>query len=251
LYTGQAVPDPCSVLIAAADLLPTLKARAAITTGEVLTFTDSEALRALESIAKNRPRIVALERLFAATPRGAALINRIKADPALVQTEIRVLSHDSDYSRIVPRPGAAASAGSPGPSAMTPPANTPAVAPARVERATPLATMEPQELDQEGTRRAPRFKVTGKLDVLVDGNPAALVELSSCGAQVVSPTILKPNQRVRVALTDEAGTVRFSAAIAWAVFEIPPTGPQYRAGLDFVDADAALIERFCERHQAH
>jgi hypothetical protein len=38
---------------------------------------------------------VALERVFAATPRGAALINRISADPTLRQLEIRFVSHES------------------------------------------------------------------------------------------------------------------------------------------------------------
>ena len=44
-----------------------------------------------------------LERLFAATPRGAALINRIKTDPQVSQAEIRVMSHTGDYTRVVSR----------------------------------------------------------------------------------------------------------------------------------------------------
>ena len=36
----------------------------------------------------------------------------------------------------------------------------------------------------------------------VDGNPAALIDLSTVGAQVVSATVLKPNQRVRVIMGD-------------------------------------------------
>ena len=91
--------DSCTVIIAASDLLATLKERTGDVNGEVLAFSDSDALRALEVITKRRPRVVALERLFAATPRGAALINRIKADPALVESEIRVMQH--------PRPAAA------------------------------------------------------------------------------------------------------------------------------------------------
>ena len=86
-------PASCTVLIGAADLLPALKKRTN-ESGELLTFTDAEALRALDVITKRRPQVVALERLFAATPRGAALINRIKADPALSRTEIRVVSPD-------------------------------------------------------------------------------------------------------------------------------------------------------------
>lgn len=247
--------ETCTVLIAAPDLLPALKERAGVADGEVLTFADTEALRALEAITKRRPRAVAVERLFAATPRGAALINRIKADASLAHTEIRVLAHDSDYSRVLPR--AAASSSHPAP-AIPSPAPAPAPAPAQpmatlaveIEPATATtATLEPPALDR-GTRRAPRFRMAGKMDVLLDGNPATLTELSTCGAQVVSPTVLKPNQRVRMVLSDEGGVVRFNAAIAWAAFEMPPTiGPQYRAGVEFLDADAASVDAFCTRHR--
>jgi hypothetical protein len=241
------------VLIAPADLLPALQPRASIAGGEILTFSDREALRALEAIGARKPKLVALERQFAATPRGAALINRIKADPSLANTEIRVLAHDSDYSRVVPR-GAAAPAATPAPAApaaapvATPPAAVPSpAAPGAPDAATSTATLEAPALDR-GTRRAPRFRIAGKLDVLIDGNPAALVEMSTIGAQVVSPTILKPNQRVRVVLTDEGSTIRVSASIAWAAFEIPTGGPQYRAGVEFLDADVAALDAFCQRH---
>ena len=40
-------------------------------------------------------------------------------------------------------------------------------------------------------------------------------------------------------------------AIAWAFFEIPPKGgPQYRAGVNFVDADSDAVGAFCLRHKA-
>jgi hypothetical protein len=96
------VPDSCVVLIGATELLPALKERTG-SSGETIAFSNLEAVQALETITKRRPGVVALERLFAATPRGAALINRIKADPRLADAEIRVLAHDSDYSRVVPR----------------------------------------------------------------------------------------------------------------------------------------------------
>jgi hypothetical protein len=45
--------------------------------------------------------------------------------------------------------------------------------------------------------------------------------------------------------------VRFSAIVAWASFEIPPkSGPQYRAGINFVDANPPALEAFCARHRA-
>ena len=227
--------EACTVLIAAPDLLPTLKQRTGDVNGELLTFSDADALRALEVITKRRPRVVAIEKVFAATPRGAALINRIKADPLLVQSEIRVVSPDSDYGRVSARkPTEAAPAQAPGVAATAAPAAAPMPAP---------------PLDQRGTRRAPRFKIAPNVDAVVDGNAAVLVDLSIVGAQVVSGGGLKPNQRVRAVLSDEAGAIRFNATVAWAKFEMSGGGPRYRAGLDFVDADAAAIEAFCGRHK--
>jgi hypothetical protein len=203
--------------------------------GEVLEFTDRDARSALEEIIRRRPEAVTLERQFAATPRGAALINRIKSDPALDNCELRVISHDGEYERVVPRQAP-----------VRPPAAEPV--PDSVQLAEAPAA---QPLDQRGTRRAPRFKIVGDVSVQLDGNSARLVDLSTVGAQVVSSIILKPNQRVRVVLTDEGGALRFNAAIAWAFFEIPPNaGPQYRAGVNFIDANGDGVDAFCQRHRA-
>jgi hypothetical protein len=84
----------------------------------------------------------------------------------------------------------------------------------------------------------------------VDGHPATLVDLSTVGAQVVSVGALKPNQRVRITMGDAKASLRFNAVVAWAKFEIPPgSGPRYRAGLDFVDADDKAVGGFCARHK--
>jgi hypothetical protein len=40
--------------------------------------------------------------------------------------------------------------------------------------------------------------------------------------------------------------LRFSASVAWASFELAPTGPRYRAGLEFFDADAKAVQQFCD-----
>jgi hypothetical protein len=211
------VSEPCTVLIGAADLLEPLKERAGANNGELFTFSSTDALQALELITKRRPGVVAMERAFAATPRGTALINRIKADPKLAETEIRVLAHDSNYSRVVPR---------------TVPAPQP-------------------PLDQRGTRRAARFKMADKVTVLIDGKGAALLDLSTIGAQVVSSAMLKPNQRVQMGLKDEGVDVRFNGIVAWTSFEIPPSGaPRYRGGIAFEDADAGAVDAFCVRHRA-
>ena len=79
--------------------------------GELLKFSDTEPIQALQAILEGRPEVIVLERLFAATPRGAALINRIRTDPNLGQSEVRVMSHTGDYMRQIARPAAAAPAG--------------------------------------------------------------------------------------------------------------------------------------------
>jgi hypothetical protein len=226
---------PATVLIAPPEHLPVLRDREDL--GEVVAFSDAEALRALEVITRQRPQVVALERLFAASSRGTALINRIKADPSLTACEVRIVAHDSGPVRVSPRQGDNAVAVAAGGSAA------PAVAVATAEHA-PTAP-----LDQRGTRRAPRFKMISGLEVQIDGNPATLVDLSIVGAQVVSPTILKPNQRIRVTLPDGTRSLRFSGAVAWASFEIPKGTVRYRAGVEFLDADPAALKRFIETHK--
>jgi hypothetical protein len=134
--------EPRTVIIGAPQLLDALR-RHAGAEGEVLAFGDHDALKALELIVTSRPAVVTLERLFAATSRGAALINRIKEDAALVSTEIRIVSHDGTYSRISPRRTTPAEPMGRAPIPAAPGVGTPAAPTGR--------------LDYRGTRRAPRF----------------------------------------------------------------------------------------------
>jgi hypothetical protein len=218
----------CTVLIAAPDLLPLLK-HANMDGGELLVFSDTDMALALDAITERHPEIVAIEQLFAGTPRGIAFIHRIQIDPALTGCEIRVMSHGGGF-RVVSGdrlPGAGESA------------------------ASKWAPIPGATLDARGTRRAQRFAIAGPLEITVDGNPATLVDLSGVGAQVLSPTVLKPNQRVRVSLSDAHGTTRFNASIAWAAFEIPPgTSPRYRAGIEFLDADVRVLNGYCLKYSA-
>src|SRR5258708_10696718 len=103
-----------ALVIAAKNLMPALRDHVKVD-GEVLIFADTEPIQALQAIMEQRPGLVVLERLFAATPRGAALINRIKSDPDLAHAEVRVMSHTGDYTRQVVKPSrvAAAPAGQP------------------------------------------------------------------------------------------------------------------------------------------
>ena len=222
------------VLIAESDQLDALKARPDYTDAQA--FTDAETPAALEAIITGRPDIVAIERLFAKKSRGAALINRIKADPSLETVEIRIVSADSGASKSSGRGGSAAK-------------DAKADGADKAGTATAVAA-PPVALDQKGTRRAQRFKIIEGIEVLIDGNPAMLVDLSTVGAQVVSGTLLKPNQRVRLSFVENAKNVRFSAGVAWSAFELPKAGPRYRAGIEFFDADPDAVGRFCDTNRA-
>ena len=217
------------VLIAEPEQLDILRQRPDFS--GALAFTDSETPTALEAILIHRPPVVAIERVFAAKSRGAALINRIKADPTLEACEIRIVAHDSSFSRVATRPGAPRAGAGGGTAAA-------AVA------APPVA------LDQKGTRRAQRYRIISGIEVLIDGNPALLVDLSVVGAQVVSATLLKPNQRVRLSFIESARPVRFSAGVAWSAFELPKGEPRYRAGIEFFDADPDAVTRFCDTNRS-
>jgi len=236
-----------AVIIAALNLTPSLCERLA-DEGELLTFADTEPIQALQTILEQRPRLIVLERLFAATPRGAALINRIKTDPQVSQSEIRVMSHTGDYTRVVSR-GAVAE-----PAAIAPPVYS-GVSDARereYEADAPVATADaPRQLDWHGTRRAARYRIRQGVEIQLDGNPANLVDLSVMGAQVISATILRPNQRVRISVPTDEFVMRFRGAVAWAKFELPkPTAPpRYRAGVEFSDADAAAMDDYCAKHK--
>jgi hypothetical protein len=242
-----------AVIIAALNLTPSLCERLA-DEGELLTFADTEPIQALQTILEQRPRLIVLERLFAATPRGAALINRIKTDPQVSQAEIRVMSHTGDYTRVVSRGAGAASE----PAVVeTAAAAVPSYAAVETipdesaEDAPAAATEAPRQLDWHGTRRAPRYRIRQGVEIQLDGNPASLVDMSVMGAQVLSATILRPNQRVRISVPTDDFVMRFRGAVAWAKFELPrPTEPpRYRAGVEFSDADPTAMDDYCDRHK--
>jgi hypothetical protein len=223
------------VLIAEPDQLDALKARPDYTDAQA--FTDAETPAALEAIITGRPDIVAIERLFAKKSRGAALINRIKADTSLETVEIRIVSADSGAAKPAGRGGSAAK-------------DAKAEGTDKGGGTATAVAAPPTALDQKGTRRAQRFKIIEGIEVLIDGNPAMLVDLSTVGAQVVSGTLLKPNQRVRLSFVEGAKNVRFSAGVAWSAFELPKAGPRYRAGIEFFDADPDAVGRFCDTNRA-
>jgi hypothetical protein len=216
------------VLIAAASNLASMKQRGEYR--DAMAFADTDALRALEAITRHRPDLVVLESAFAATSRGNALINRIKADPSLGRCEVRIATHHLE-------PDAPQDA-----STAAPPPQEPAPSP--IEAAPAVVAVEsPAPVDTTGTRWAPRVEIAETVELMVDGGAGKLIDLSTSGAQIVSPASLKPNQKVRLTFPGSV-QMRVNAAVAWVIFEMPQGAPRYRAGVAFADANPAEIQRF-------
>ncbi len=205
------------VLIAASESVPVLNVRDYFDR-ETLVFPDSECLRALEAIVEHRPSLIVLEQIFAATPRGAALINQIRSDPALSSSEICLFSPGGDKGRVE-----------------------------RGERSGGfVAGVQPLPDDYRGTRAAERFTIPSGLKVQLDGESAVLLDFSKTGVRILCPRILRPAQQVRLALVLEKKCLRIGALVVWASFE-PARGtgrPKYRAGLQFSQADPKRIAAF-------
>jgi len=213
------------VLIGPSDALPALKER--VDSGaELHTFTEAEALEALDHIIRTKPRIIGLDREFSSTSRGTALINRIKDDPSLVDCELRVIAHDTALHPVAARRGSG-----------------PTIAAVAVDDRKP-------SLDHRGTRRAPRYRIKEGVEVLVDGNPGVLIDVSTVGAQVLCPNVLRPNQRVRLTFNDPSGAIRCQGSVSWASLELPKgLPPRYRAGIDMTGGDPEAIAAYGERHK--
>jgi hypothetical protein len=206
--------DSHTIVVGSRELVSPLRERPEIAHAPIKVFSTDDIRVALETILETRPRFLVLDHEFSKSQRGTAMLERLHADPGFVSTEILVVK-GTTVAPLAPTP-------EPPPEA---------------------------NLDWRGTRRVPRIRMRTGIEVQVDGNVAKLVDLSTLGAQVVSTSALKPNQRVRFVLSVAAGA-RLSATIAWANFELPQgkAAPQYRAGLEFVDADKNTIERFCVTH---
>ena len=120
------------------------------------------------------------------------------------------------------------------------------------ERAADLMSSEPGDvhpqvwltvlanpLPSRPQRRAPRIRTGENEEAFVDGTPVALLDVSASGAQVRSSMVLRPQQRVKIVLSEERGSVKTSGVVAWSTFEMAPT-PRYRAGIAFTDAIPSL-----------
>jgi hypothetical protein len=127
------------------------------------------------------------------------------------------------------------------------------VAPAVLAQA-PAAPAEADEataasIEYSPARQARRLKMREGIEAVLDGSASSLVDLSSIGAQLLSPLALRPNRVVKMTLRGGESALACKVRVMWAKFE--PKGPaaaQYRVGLKFTDVEPKAVDRFMARH---
>ncbi len=126
--------------------------------------------------------------------------------------------------------------------------------PAKTKGKAPAAASAPKQEELEdgwqAVRLADRYQFNSDVSVQVNGNPARLFDISTSGCQLISPTVLKPNQNVKVLLPVDGTPVTCAGKVAWTRLEpMAPGEPLgYRAGIHFTKADEAEIEAFAARY---
>jgi hypothetical protein len=181
----------------------------------VIPVAHTDLSQALEMIRTRRPDVVVVEQAVAASGSGSALMARLHNERYERGIEIRLLPAERAADLMSSEPG-------------------------DVHPQVWLSVLA-EPLPARPQRRVQRVRAREDEQMLIDGTPATLLDLSAVGAQVRSTMVLRPQQRIRIALAPERGSVKTAAVVAWSTFEIGPT-PQYRAGIAFAGPIALANE---------
>jgi hypothetical protein len=109
--------------------------------------------------------------------------------------------------------------------------------------AAPRETQPAPVVFAGAAREVDRIKIRSGVEVSVDGTTGQLIDLSTLGAQVVSPKSIRPQQLVRVVLQGVNGPLTCKGRIVWARFE---KSGMYRAGIRFSEGDPAALQTFLD-----
>lgn len=204
---------PCTLLIGSEPLLEAWNARAGKTT-QVISVVHTDVPQALEAIGTKNPEVVVIEQAVATTGPGSTLMARLHTERYTRGIDVRLLPPERAADLMSSEPGDV----------------HPQV----------WLTVLANPLPARPQRRAKRMRAENE-EALVDGSPVTLIDLSASGAQVRSSIVLRPQQRVKLVLSPQRGSIKTSGVVAWSTFEMAPT-PRYRAGIAFSDVIPSLDE---------
>ena len=205
-----------TLLIASPALLRVWSEHAA-QANTIIGIADMDLSHAIDAVHVKRPNEVVLEEALAGSPRGGPLMCALREEHRVRGLMIRLLSPERVAALTSSHPG-------------------------RTSPHTWLTALA-YPLPPRPRQRAPRVRVNGDDEVLIDWHPANLLDISPLGAQVVSDRILRPHQQVRVVLASGDGTTAVTATIMWSVFGLAPV-PRYRAGLAFSEPVSRALQNF-------
>ena len=212
------MPSVIAIVIARPEHLTSVKKRLA-ESDVVAVVSEADLVQVQDTLLSRPPDVVVMHSAFAATSRGATLVAGLKAKAGENGTAIRVFIEDDVKSPLILAEESL--------SALD----------ALLETTRPL--------ERAGTRQAARYPMN-RFSVSVNGEDGQLIDLSISGAQVQSPTRLRPMKIVRLILPDP--DIRLQGQVAWAI-AVPTGGTiQYRAGIEFVKPDKKTLAEFCSRH---
>lgn len=233
------MPSDFTIVVADAARMPAIRAGLHVV-GRAMHITSGNLASAMDSIRNFQPKLVAIDAHFAQTLTGAAFMERIEK-LTIPDGEIRLIVKIDGSWVTTARPHGTGDVMPSAPAIIAPPA--PSVTSA------PVSTVH---LAAVSTRRAPRFLVRDPLDVVVENGSAALIDISILGAQVVSGPVLRPNQKIKIALPDTRDLLHVMAHVAWSTFEKPQLAADahYRAGIEFTGAAQEALEDYRRRHCA-
>lgn len=231
------MPADVSIVVADATRLGPIRDSVPMP-GRAMHFASASIGSAMASIRAYRPKVVAVDAIFAETAPGAAFLDQVDA-VGIPGIKVLLVADEGDGWVTMPRSMAKVLNGSSQTAAV-------ARALAAVSAPVPAAVREPVS----STRRAPRFLLRSPLNVAVEAGEASLVNMSVLGAQIVSLPLLRPSQKIQIALPDHDETLSVAAQVAWSMFERPrlQDEPFYRVGLEFSGSAQKELEEYRRRH---
>lgn len=171
----------------------------------IAVFDASEILPPVNVVSARAQMLLVIERVLAEIPAGQEFLERFRE--ANATAEIRILNGDAD--------------------------GLPTILNQAVSHPAHLALRTAsQPIGRVTGRRALRVQMPSHAAATVNGVEVKLVNVSPLGAQIVSPSILKPGQHITAMLP---GNPRLRGTVVWCAFELSSDThrPEYRAGLSF------------------
>src|SRR3989442_13741128 len=166
----------------------------------MMPCTSAALASSIASIQAYRPKIIAIDAIFAETLSGAAFIDQIDPLTRGGSSILLIVEHDGQW---VTMPQSSGGSRTQSPRVAVTGSEPRIIRPSTqaVAAVSNIVAVAPHS-EPVNTRRAPRFLVRDRLDVILGRGHASLMDMSALGAQNVSLPGLRPPQKIKGEFTD-------------------------------------------------